>query len=106
MKRRAEKLGYSARRLLTHVRVNGSPVAQFFYDACGRRAKIVEGNTATITLLSGIDIVGEVKTQPYCGFWSNRPPIRRVTNHPVPLGNGQLAGDHGRACLRPVVDHL
>jgi RHS repeat-associated protein len=55
---------YNARRLMTQVRVDDSPVAQFFYDAYGRRVKIVEGGTTTITLYSGNDIVYEVKTQP------------------------------------------
>ncbi|MBE3584303.1 MAG: hypothetical protein IMX01_09355 [Limnochordaceae bacterium] len=49
---------------MTQVRVDGSPVAQFFYDAYGRRVKIVEGDTTTLTLYSGHDIVYEVKTQP------------------------------------------
>ncbi|HHV53887.1 MAG TPA: hypothetical protein GXX55_00300 [Firmicutes bacterium] len=55
---------YSARRLMTQVRVDGSPVAQFFYDPYGRRVKTVEGDTTTITLYSGNDIVYEIKTQP------------------------------------------
>ncbi|HHW45231.1 MAG TPA: DNRLRE domain-containing protein, partial [Desulfotomaculum sp.] len=55
---------YNARRLMTQVRVDGSPVAQFFYDPYGRRVKIVEGDTTTITLYSGNDIVYEIKTQP------------------------------------------
>ena len=44
--------------------MNGSPVAQFFYDPYGRRVKTVEGDTTTITLYSGNDIVYEVKTKP------------------------------------------
>ncbi|MGE5481682.1 MAG: RHS repeat domain-containing protein [Bacteroidota bacterium] len=55
---------YNACRLMAQVRVNGSPVAQFFYDPYGRRVKIVEGDTITITLYSGNDIVYEVKTKP------------------------------------------
>ncbi|MBE3577290.1 MAG: hypothetical protein IMX00_06325 [Limnochordales bacterium] len=55
---------YNVRRLMTQVRVDGSPVAQFFYDPYGRRVKIVEGDTTTITLYSGNDIVYEVKTKP------------------------------------------
>ncbi|HHV55885.1 MAG TPA: hypothetical protein GXX55_10625 [Firmicutes bacterium] len=57
---------YNARRLMAQVRVDGSPVAQFFYDPYGRRVKIVEGDTTTttITLYSGNDIVYEVKTKP------------------------------------------
>ncbi|HHV54780.1 MAG TPA: hypothetical protein GXX55_04960 [Firmicutes bacterium] len=55
---------YNARRLMTQVRVNGSPVAQFFYDPYGRRVKIVQGDTTAITLYSGNDIVYEVKLQP------------------------------------------
>jgi YD repeat-containing protein len=55
---------YNARRLMTQVRVNGSPVSQYFYDAYGQRVKVVEGDTTTITLYSGNDIVYEVRLQP------------------------------------------
>jgi RHS repeat-associated protein len=44
--------------------VNGSRVTQYFYDAYGRRVKIVEGDTTTITLYSRNDIVYEVKANP------------------------------------------
>ena len=55
---------YDARRTMTQVKVSGSSVANYEYDALGRRIKTVEGGVTTITLYSGNDVVYEVETPP------------------------------------------
>ncbi|MEA4885000.1 MAG: RHS repeat-associated core domain-containing protein, partial [Clostridia bacterium] len=53
---------YNAQRLMNQVKVSGSSVANYEYDALGRRVKAVEGGATTITLHCGNDIVYEVHT--------------------------------------------
>ncbi|HOK71505.1 MAG TPA: RHS repeat-associated core domain-containing protein [Bacillota bacterium] len=53
---------YSAQRLMNEVKVDGAALAKYEYDAMGRRIKTIQGETTTITLHSGNDIVYEVCT--------------------------------------------
>ncbi|MGI6540833.1 MAG: hypothetical protein ACOX38_08665 [Bacillota bacterium] len=53
---------YSAQRLMNEVKVDGVALAKYEYDAMGRRIKTIQGETTTITLHSGNDIVYEVRT--------------------------------------------
>jgi len=53
---------YSAQRLMNEVKVDGVALAKYEYDAMGRRIKTIQGETTTITLHSGNDIVYEVCT--------------------------------------------
>jgi len=52
---------YTPSRLLSRISRNGSTQASYYYDALGRIIKIIEGNTTTINLYSGNDIVCEIK---------------------------------------------
>jgi len=57
------KYEYTSDRLLGSIKEGGITKATYTYDALGRRLKTVEGNTTTITLYAGNDIVYEVKKE-------------------------------------------
>lgn len=54
---------YISDRLLRFIKESGVTRATYYYDALGRRTKIVEGNISTFTLYSGNDIVYEAKKE-------------------------------------------
>lgn len=53
--------GRSAQRLMNEVKVGGATAANYEYDALGRRIRATDGQTTTVTLHSGNDIVYEIR---------------------------------------------